>query len=609
MNSRILIVEDEIIVARDLQLQLSKLGYHVVGIAARGDEAIELTDRLRPDLVLMDIRLKGAVDGVEAAKAIRTRSVAIVFLTAHADEETLKRACVAEPLGYLLKPFEERELRTTIELAIFKHEAESKVRASERRYAATLASISDGVITTDLVQSVTYLNPAAERLTGWTTVEAFGKPLADVFRIRNGDTLIGRTGRECLIEMSVSRIHDDRGDPDGEVIVLRDVTEAKRFREHMLQDQNLQTIGRFAGGVAHDFNNLLTVILCGVGLLRADAHRNLADEEILVDIERAGELGSDLVRQILTFSRQRVIAPRVLCLNQVCSDTEKFLKRLLGSHIELSLRLASNLGAVKIDPGQLRQIILNLVSNARDAMPEGGRLLIETAEAIVDAPSPQTPPDITPGCYQLLRVTDTGIGMDQSTLARVYEPFFTTKADGKGSGLGLATVYGIVKQAGGHIWISSEVGCGTICSLYFPATSEPIASSELTDPEDMPRGTETILLVEDDEIVRNISRYILRQCGYVVLEAKDGVDAIEVNAIHGRQIDLVVTDHIMPRMTGATLVNRLQSERPGLKVLYITANLESSDCPPIIDGNRTRLLKKPFTPASFAVAVRELLDR
>jgi len=607
-KARILIVEDEIIVARDLEQQITHLGYAVVGIAGRGDDAIGLAKEKRPDLVLMDIHLQGPIDGIQAADEIRRiGSAAIVYLTAHADESTLARACVTEPFGYILKPFNDRELRTAIEIALFKHAAEQRLRESEQRLATTLASIGEGVISTDVNGRVILTNPIAEKLTGWSAAKAQGKPLDDVFRVRQGDAgeaLTARDGHEYLIEKTVAPLLDRQGTRTGEVIAFRDVTESKIIEKHLRHAQKMESIGHLAGGIAHDFGNLLTVILSGARLLLQGPNPLDPSPIIIRDIEQAAESGAELTRLLLAFSQRQVIKLKTVDLNRVISDHARMLSRLIGSHINLVFRLDARPGSVRVDPGQMAQILVNLAVNARDAMPTGGTLVIETSNITIHAPTTNTPPDMQPGCYRQLRVTDTGLGMDRGTRARIFEPFFTTKELGKGTGLGLATVYGIVKQSNGSIWVTSEPDRGTTFFIYLPEATEVAASSDVREAFGSCRGVENVLLVEDNDSVRKLCREILTVNGYKVLEARDGIEALEVTE-REPGIDLLITDVMMPRMTGITLARTLLSQRPSLKVLYISA---IPDHPFVHDGNRTSMLQKPFLPATLGHAVRQLLN-
>jgi PAS domain S-box-containing protein len=1130
----ILIVEDQRVVARDIGEHLVRLGHSVAGVTTSGAEAVRLAGELRPDLVLMDIHLEGAVDGVEAAREIRERlGLPVVYLTAYADDETLRRAKVTEPFGYILKPFEERELRTVIEMALYKHQAERKLRESERRYAVTLSSIGDAVIATDEQGRVSFMNPAAEALTGWSHAEATGRPLVEVFHIINEQTrqpvenpaakvlrdgvvvglanhtlLLSRHGGERPIDDSGAPIRDDRGrmtgvvlvfhdvteqrrsqqalalfrslldrttdaievvdpetgrfldvnesacrahgytreeylalrvpdldpvvaarpwpefreetrragsrvleslhrrkdgatfpvevsvtyirldrdyflavvrditerkraeealrrsetslvraqriahlgdweqqlDPDrlrwsdevfrifgvelgeftgtsedffrrvhpddvaairgavaeairlrrpysldhrivrpdgtvchvhehaepvyeeagratalvgtvqditerkraeealresqerlrlavqatglgpwdwdlrtgavdfspewkrqlgyegheipgryeewegllhsddrervlgalrdyleerqpdyavefrlrhkdgsyrwiytravalrdegsrpyrmlgchlditerrraeealreshgllnavvegtsdavfvkdlngcyllinsagarlfgrpaseilgqgdhellppeaahvaaerdsrvmasgspqtleetatvagarrtflttrspfrnalgrvaGLVGISRDVTELKLLEEQYLQAQKMEAVGRLAGGIAHDFNNLLTVIngYADVlfGLLRSDD----PGRESLAEILKAGERAATLTRQLLAFSRKQLLQPQVVNLNALLGDLVKLLQRLIGEDVELALVAAPGLGLTTVDPGQFEQAVINLAVNARDAMSGGGRLTIATRNADLDVGHH---PEVRPGRYVLVAVTDTGCGMDEATRARVFEPFFTTKEPGKGTGLGLAMVYGFVMQSGGHVEVDSEPGRGTTFRVYLPRTEAGNAPPKSSpDLHKLPKGTETVLLVEDEDAVRALARLVLQTSGYTVLEARDGQDGMWVAQQHASPIHLLVTDLVMPRMSGRQLADLLVRERPGLRVLFMSGYTDEVMLSHGVGAAGVSFLQKPFSPSGLAQRVREVLDQ
>jgi hypothetical protein len=555
-------------------------------------------------------------------------------VTAHADEATLDRARITEPYGYLLKPFEERELRTAIELALYKHQAEYRLRASERRYATTLASIGDAVIATDAQGFVTFMNPVAEKTTGWSLAEARTRPLAEVFCIiheqtrapvensveralrdrnvigqTNPTVLISRDGKEVVIDHSAAPILDDNGAITGAVLVFRDITESRRLEEQLRHAEKMKAVGQLAGGIAHDFNNLLTAILGYAQVLLNSADADHPWAGFLNEIKRAGERAADLTHHLLAFSRKQMLQPKVLDLNEVVVGTEKMLLRLLGQHIEVKTILDPALGPIKADPVQIEQILVNLAVNARDAMPDGGNLTIETLNVHIMSPSTGTPPDIRSGWYRRLRVSDTGCGMSSGVKSRIFEPFFTTKDVGKGTGLGLATVYSIVKRCEGYIHVDSELDRGTTFTLYFPAISESVSQPAALMASHLRRGTETILLVEDEEAVRALARHILTNCGYIVLEAEHGAQALEVAAQYAGRIDLLVTDVVMPRMGGYALVNCLTQDRPGIKVLCMSGYDENLLISPVADGRPFTLLKKPFSMEALTTTVRELLDQ
>ena len=461
MAARILIVEDEPVVALDLRTRLTRMGYIVSETVARGEDALECARTLRPNLILMDIRLRGVMDGISAAEGIRKRyGLPVIYLTAHADEATVDRARITEPFGYILKPFDERELRTVIEMALYKHDAERKLRESERRYATTLSSIGDAVIATDPSGRVTFMNPVAEKLTGWNLTEALDTSLKSVFNICNEETrvtvanpidrvlaegvvvglanhtiLISREGKEVPIDECAAPILDDHGMLSGAVLVFRDVSEARRVNEQLRHSQKMEAVGQLAGGIAHDFNNMLTIILNYTALLLNTAGPDHPWNTFLTEIHRAGTRSSDLTRQLLTSCRRQPVEVQIVDLNKAVLRTQQMLRRLIGENIELTVDLQSNLGSVCMDTGQLERILVNLSINARDAMEAQGQLRIETLNVEVGSNEILNLPK---GTYRCLRVKDTGSGIPIAIRDRIFEPFFTTKEPGKGTGLGLA---------------------------------------------------------------------------------------------------------------------------------------------------------------------------
>ncbi|HET6148808.1 MAG TPA: response regulator [Polyangia bacterium] len=384
----------------------------------------------------------------------------------------------------------------------------------------------------------------------------------------------------------------------------------RRSEEQLRQAQKLEAVGGLAAGVAHDFNNLLSVILSVSELAIADLQRDDPLHERMVDVRDAALRAADLTRQLLAFSRQQVLQPRNVALNQILSGIEKMLRRLIGEDIELASIPASRADKVFVDPGQIEQVIMNLALNARDAMPDGGKLTIETADVVLDEASAGEHVGMTAGPCVMLAVTDTGTGMDQATQARIFEPFFTTKEIGKGTGLGLATVFGIVRQSGGTIWVYSELGKGTCFKLYLPRSSRGL-SDDLTAPtlaENVLRGTETILLVEDEEGVRKVALTILRRHGYRVLEAQNGGEAILIAEQHAGDIHLLLTDVVMPRMGGNQLAERLRRLRSGLRVLFMSGYTDRAIVHHGFLEPGLAFLQKPITPESLLRKVREVLD-
>ena len=377
--------------------------------------------------------------------------------------------------------------------------------------------------------------------------------------------------------------------------------------EHLRQSLKMEAIGRLAGGIAHDFNNLLTVINGYSQVLLRKLPPESAFRSELEQICRAGERAKSLTRQLLAFSRKQVLQPRLLELNQVVVDMNEMLRRLIGEDVELSTVLNAKSTRIVADPGQIEQVLMNLAVNARDAMPDGGKLMIETANAPLRRPATGDLSATTVECVQLT-VTDTGCGMSPETLNHIFEPFFTTKQQGKGTGLGLATVYGIVKQSGGHVAVDSEVGKGTQFTVYLPLAFENFSSVEVNTSAQPQQGSETVLLAEDDDMVRQLTRDILELSGYTVLEAGNGRAAIELAQNHGEPIHLLLTDVVMPQINGRQLAEQLMRVYPSLKVLYISGHLGDTVSPESLIGPASGFLEKPFTPEALTSKVRELLD-
>ncbi len=395
--------------------------------------------------------------------------------------------------------------------------------------------------------------------------------------------------------------------------LMRDLEESmeelKRTQDQLLHAQKMEAVGRLAGGLAHDFNNILTTIIGYSEFLAGSMNKNDPRWADVQEIKRAAERAASLTRQLLAFSRRQVMRPQVLNLNALIGDLEKMLRRLIGEDIELITVLEPDLWLVRADPSQIEQVILNLVINSRDAMPAGGEVTIETRNRWIDAEYAGQHLEVEPGPYVMLAVSDTGVGMDEEIQAHIFEPFFTTKEDGKGTGLGLATVYGIVKQSGGHIWFYSEPGIGTTFKIYLPRVKEKARPLERKRPTSMPRGTETILVVEDEEIVRSLACRILAQYGYTVLEAGRPEQALQVAQDHEGPIHLLLTDVVMPGMGGREMADRLIAARPEMRVLFVSGYTNNTIAHHGVLEPGVAFLQKPFTPAALLHHVRKTLDR
>jgi len=506
---------------------------------------------------------------------------------------------------------------------------EETLRASEENYRDLVEGARDIIYTSDLSGRFTSLNRAGEQLTGYSREEAVTLNFADIVAPDYLDLaremlarkiagqpatvyeldIVTRDFHRLTLEINSRAIYRD-GEAVGTQGVARDITERKQLEEQLRQSQKMESVGRLAGGVAHDFNNLLTVITGYSEMLLKSFEDDEGVSWKVEEIRKAGKRASALTYQLLAFSRKQVLQPKLLDINATVNDVGKMLQRLIGEDIELVMVLHPAIGQIKADPGQISQIIMNLAVNARDAMPRGGKLSIETANIHLDEEFVRHHLGAKPGPYVMLALVDTGIGMDADIQKQIFEPFFTTKETGSGSGLGLATVYGIVKQSGGYITVESEVGQGSTFRIYLPLVDGEdegeTAWSEAANGE-MPQGTEKILLVEDEQAVRALSRQILEMCGYQVLEARDGVEAVSICNLDC-EIDLLVTDVVMPQMSGGELAEHLSMSRPEMRVLYMSGYTDDAIVRHGLGDGSANFIQKPFTPDTLAQKVREVLD-
>ena len=487
----------------------------------------------------------------------------------------------------------------------------------------------DAIITTDGRGRVTYFSHGAEAMFGYSAEEMIGTPVVDLYPggreearsvkrrldqeglLRNYENgFLAKDGRRVEVSASISVLRDASGAAVGTLGLLKDIAERRQLEEQLRQSQKMDAIGRLAGGIAHDFNNLLTVI---AGRAQMIISRLRPEEPIYRDatlVRTTADRAAALTQQLLAFSRKQVLQPQVLDLNAVMTAMEPMLSRLIGEDVELAVVPAADLGRVKADPGQIEQVIVNLVVNSRDAMPQGGRLTVETANVELDEAYARRHVSVPPGQYVMLAVSDTGAGMDEATRSRVFEPFFTTKEPGKGTGLGLATVYGIVKQSGGDIRLYSEVGAGTTFKIYLPRVAETVSPPDpaAAPTATVPRGDETVLLVEDEPEVRDLAREILEGSGYTVLQACDAQDAVFMAERHAGPIHLLLTDVIMPRQSGRALVERLRPLRPEMQVLYMSGYTNEAIVRHGVLDPDTQFIQKPFSPAGLGHKVRAAID-
>jgi two-component system cell cycle sensor histidine kinase/response regulator CckA len=510
--------------------------------------------------------------------------------------------------------------------------AERALHDIQSRHSAILESSLDGLVVIDASSRILEFNSVAETIFGYDRKDAVGKDLAELLippPLREAHyrgvqrylsmrpvVVIGRRlempalradGTEVRVELSIQPIVGV--EPVLFAGVVRDITERLRLEEQLRQSQKMEAVGQLAGGVAHDFNNLLTVIAgyCELLLTQLAGHESLYNQ--VRGIAEAGERAASLTQRLLAFSRQAVLAPKVVNINAVVGDTERMLRRLIGEDILLDVSLDRQARPVRIDPGHMSQVVMNLALNARDALPKGGALTIETGNIELDGQPSGMVADVPAGSYVQLIVRDNGCGISQEIKDRIFEPFFTTKGVGKGTGLGLAVVHGIVKQSGGYITVESEVGKGATFTIYLPAAVELPVEPQRIEADGSTRGIETVLLVEDEDAVRGLEELALKRHGFNVLSAADGAEALRLAREHHGRIDLLATDVVMPNMSGRDLADTLRSECADLKVLFLSGYTDDTLLRHGVFGGHEAFLQKPFALAAFARKVREVLDR
>jgi hypothetical protein len=626
---RLLLVEDSEYDAQLLVRQLTRGGFEVHAERVQTAGAFQAAlDRQPWDMVIGDHAMP-QFSGGEALALLKERGldVPFIFVSGTISDAAAVAAMREGASDYLAKdnlarfvPVIERELR------------EAADRRARRESEATLRTLVEqaplGIYRSTPAGAFLSANAALARILGYDspadlltldmTRDVYADP-AERQRLLERDTYTDREydeveatwkrkdGRRITVQLSVRAVRTEAGKVEYYETFVRDVTDQRQLAQQLVQAQKMEAVGRLAGGVAHDFNNLLTVILSYSELLLEDRAPGDPERDDIEQIRKAAQGASALTRQLLAFSRQQVLQPQVLDINDVLAGTEKLLTRLLGDDVQLATSFAADLGQVKVDPGQLEQIVMNLAVNARDAMPDGGQLVIETANVEMDEAYVRGHAIAQPGRYVMLAVSDTGTGMDAQTQARIFEPFFTTKEAGKGTGLGLATVYGIVKQSGGFIWVYSELGHGTSFKVYLPRVHAPVERAAPAAPA-AAGGSETILVVEDQAAVRDITRRMLQRQGYTVLEAPDGETALRIAEKHHGSIDLLLTDVVMPGLSGRQLATQLVALRPDMRVLYMSGYTDDAIVRHGILQMGVAYLQKPFTPELLAGKVRAVLD-
>jgi PAS domain S-box-containing protein len=626
----VLIVEDSEDDARLLVRELKRGGYELTQEQVYTATAMQAAlDRQVWDLVIGDFSMPN-FSGLEALSLVRERGLDVPYicLSGTISEELAVAAMKAGANDWVTKG-QLKRLLPAIERELREAKGRAALRAAEAGYETLVEQAPVGIYRSNPEGRFLSANTALVRMLGYESAadllrldmarDVYADPAErqglvdrDTYSDRQYDdveaTWKRKDGGLLTVQLNVRAVRNAARQVEYYETFVRDVTEQRRLQQQVLQSQKMEAVGRLAGGIAHDFNNLLTVITSYSDLLLEDLGKDDPKRDDVEQVRKAAEGAASLTRQLLAFSRQQVLAPRVVSLNAVVDSLQKILRRVIGEDVELATALAPDLGAVKADVGQLEQVLMNLTVNARDAMPTGGKLTIETANVEHDPAYARAREGAAVSRFVMLAVTDTGVGMDEATKARIFEPFFTTKEAGKGTGLGLATVYGIVNQSGGFIWVYSEPGNGTSFKIYLPRVDAPAEGVKAAGNVSVPRGTETVLLVEDAAAVRAVAKQVLQRQGYTVLEAPHGEAALHLAQKHRGRIHLLLTDVVMPVLSGRRLAEQLAPLRPDMKVLYASGYTDDSVVRHGILESGTAYLQKPFTPDSLARKVREVLD-
>jgi PAS domain S-box-containing protein len=628
-QERLLIVEDENIIAKDIQRRLTRLGYSVPAIASSGRDALQKTATVHPDLILMDIVLKGDMDGVDAAAQVQEHfQIPIVYLTAYADEHTWQRAMATEPFGYVLKPVIDRQLQTVIEIALDKHRTERHIAAREQRLATTLRCVGDAVIATDAEGRLTFMNPAAELLTGWSQDDAYAQHVEEVCRIiaeathapaihplreamRTGRTvqsdphrlvLVTRHGQTLPIEANAAPLRDDHG-VIGSVLVFRDVTERRRQEEALLTTRTLEAIGTLAGGIAHNFNNILMVIMGRLSLaklhVQSDAHLSTQ----LSEAEKATQQATDVAQQLLTFAQGGTPVKQLTPLRPLLQETCQFA--LAGSQTQPMVTAAEDLWPVEVDRAQIRQVFLHVIVNAREAMDAHGIVRVHAENVTLNS----TDHPLAAGPYVHISIIDQGEGIPQAHLDKVFNPYFTKE---RGRGLGLAIARTIVDKHNGQIRITSAAGESTIVHIYLPARPDAIVSGERAMPR-MQTGQGRVLIMDDEEVIRALLSNMLSRLGYAVESAREGAEALALYRRAkeaGRPFDAVIMDLvIIDGMPGKEAIDKLREMDPQVKAIVSSG---SSNDPVLADFQRYGFqgaLAKPYHLEELSTVLQQVIHR
>jgi PAS domain S-box-containing protein len=632
VHARLLIVEDENIIAKDIQRRLTRLGYSVPAIASSGRDALQKTADVRPDLVLMDIVLKGDMDGVDTAARVQTRfQIPVVYLTAYADEHTWQRAVAMAPFGYVLKPVIDRQLQTVIEIALDKHRTERHIAASEKQLFTTLRCVGDAIIATNTEGRITFMNPAAEFLTGWSQDDAYGQhveqvcrivveatqspvvhPLREAMRIErigrpHNDrlALITRHGQRLPIEENATPLRDEHGVTIGSVLVFRDITARQRTEEALLTARTLEAVGTLAGGIAHNFNNILMVIMGRLSLAKLHVRSNEPLSTQLSEAERATQQATDVARQLLTFAQGGTPVKQLTTLRPLLQETCQ--RTLAGSQTQYIVTAGDDLWSIEVDRGQIRQVFHNIIVNAREAMRAPGTLRM-LAENVTLSDTDRLP--LAAGPYVQISIIDQGEGIPPAHLDKVFHPYFTTKE--RGRGLGLAIAHAIVEKHNGQILITSVVGESTVVHIYLPARPDATVSREGAMPR-MQTGQGKILIMDDEEVIRILLSSMLSRLGYTVESAREGAEALALYRRAqeaGEPFDAVIMDlMIIDGMDGKEAIDKLREMDPQVKAIVSSGYSNDQVLADFQRYGFQGVLAKPYHLEELSTVLQQVIHR
>lgn len=638
-KTKIMVVEDNRIVAEDIKNNLVEMGYDVSAIATSGRQALDAVKSQIPDIALMDIRLGKGMNGIETATQLWEKyNIPIIYLTAHADAETIASAKVTEPYAYLVKPFDVEELQSAVEIAMYKHKMERKVRESEQWFFTTLKSIGDGVIATDWQGHVKFMNPVAERMTGWSQAEAMARPLHEVFHIINEysrkrcenpakkviDTgqiiglanhtiLISRDGTEIPIKDSGAPIVLNNEESIGVVLVFQDDTEAKnkqKLEKKLRQSQKMEAVGTLAGGIAHDFNNILASVIGYTELAMEDTNKTSPLYQNLNEIMVAGMRARDLVRQILVFSRHAESKQKRLSLNELVGEAVRLMRATIPTSIEIQEQITPKPLMIYANASKIHQILVNLCTNAFHALENnGGTMKVQIDEVEYNEHVNVQFAEILPGKYAMITVSDDGKGIDPQHLERIFDPYFTTKDQDKGTGLGLSIVNGIISSHKGYITVNSTPDKGSTFKVYLPIVNDQVDACGPSVVQEMPTGSgECLMVVDDEAAIAQVQKQNLERLGYEVEVCTSSYDALEKFVNEPAKFDMLITDMTMPKMTGEKLVQRFREIRPDLPVILCTGFSDKIDRQKCAELKINQFLMKPIKKGNLARAIRNAFD-